>query len=110
MVTAMAFQMSEDESYAFGAQGTQEGWKAYAGNQKQESGKRAQRFPGRLQVSGNRIVMTVPWSYVGGPRRFEWFSNSTWFSSVANTTHYSYDPVPNQREDAKKPNLAPYPN
>ncbi|MGH2694800.1 MAG: hypothetical protein ACRDJJ_08275 [Actinomycetota bacterium] len=110
MITQVALQMSEDESYAFGAQGSNKGWEAMAGSQKEQSGKQAQEFPGKLEVTGNRIVMTIPWRYVGGPTRFQWVSNSYWFSTVANTTHSSYDPVPNQRRNAKKPNLATYPN
>jgi hypothetical protein len=111
MVVATAMVRNEDESYAFGARATQSGWEAYAGSKKQQSSDRPPKFPGTFEVSGSRIVMTIPWTYVGGAKRFQWFTNSTWFSRVANQAQYSYDPIPNQRKNKKSSaSMAKYPN
>jgi hypothetical protein len=100
-IMGFAMQRGKNKSWAFGAQATQDGWKPYAGSKK-EPGK-SNKFPGKFAIEGNKIVMTIPWSYVDGAAAFEWFSNSTWFTSVASTTHYAYDPIPNEGP-AKYPN------
>jgi hypothetical protein len=82
---------NEEEGYSFGAQCTTEGWQAYAGGKDDTS-----EFPGTLEVSGNTIVMVVPWDYIRGPRAFEWYAASNWFSQVANVTNYRVDLVPNE--------------
>lgn len=80
----------ENEGFSFGAQCTEQGWNAYAGGRDDgESG-----FPGTFFVEGNTIEMTVPWDYIGGPRAFEWYSASNWFSQLANQTHYRVDLAP----------------
>jgi len=89
---------NEGEGYSFGAQCTTEGWEAYAGGKEGSN-----RFPGTFEVDGDEIHMTVPWEYIEGPREFEWYSASNWFSQLANTTHYSVDLVPN-KDLAKFPN------
>jgi len=80
----------ENEGYSFGAQATQEGWNAYAGGSDRGSGE----FPGTFFVRGNTIEMTVPWDYIMGPRAFEWYAASNWFSQIANQTHYRVDLAP----------------
>lgn len=82
----------ENEGYSFGAQLTQEGWQAYAGGAEGGDGG----FPGTLVTEGNEIIMTVPWTYIRGPREFEWYAASNWFRSLANQTHYSVDLAPNE--------------
>lgn len=79
------------QGYSFGAQCTTEGWQAYAGG-KDDSGE----FPGTFLVDGNRIEMVVPWEFVHGPRAFEWYAASNWFSQLANTTHYRVDLAPSE--------------
>ena len=88
----------ENEGYSFGAQLTQEGWQAYAGGAEGGEG-----FPGTFVTEGNEIIMTVPWDYIRGPRKFEWYAASNWFRSLANQTHYSVDLAPN-KDLAKFPN------
>lgn len=86
---------SDKRSYAFGAQGTHEGWQAYAGGKGEAN--QAQEFPGTFLIEGNEIVMTIPWSYMKGPYPFRWQASSSWFRSVASTSHYSFDPIPNKK-------------
>lgn len=81
----------ENEGYSFGAQCTEKGWNAYAGGR--DDGKGA--FPGTFFARGNTVEMTVPWTYVNGPRAFEWYAASNWFSQLANQTHYRVDLSPN---------------
>lgn len=81
----------EEEGTSFGAQATDEGWTAYAGG-KDDSGE----FPGEFFINGNEIDMIVPWTYIHGPRAFEWYATSAWFSQLANTTHYKVDLAPNE--------------
>ncbi|MGH2756618.1 MAG: hypothetical protein ACRDI3_02385 [Actinomycetota bacterium] len=88
----------EDEGYSFGAQCTPKGWEAYAGGKDDSS-----RFPGTFIIRGDEIIMTVPWTYIEGPREFNWYAASNWFAQLANTTHYSVDLVPN-KDLAKFPN------
>lgn len=80
----------ENEGYSFGAQCTQEGWAAYAGGK--DDGNSG--FPGTFFVDGNTIEMTVPWDYIDGPRAFEWYAASNWFSQIANQTNYRIDLAP----------------
>jgi hypothetical protein len=89
MVVGWGIAAGGDESYGFSAQATDEGWQVYAGGK----GK-ATKFPGEFTVDGNAVIMEIPWDYIGGPREFEWQSNSSWFRQLANTTHYSFDLCP----------------
>lgn len=81
----------ENEGYSFGAQARPEGWQAYAGG-RDDSGA----FPGTFKIDGSQIVMTIPWNYIRGPRAFEWYAASNWFSQLANTTHYRVDLAPSK--------------
>jgi hypothetical protein len=92
MVIGFGISVGGNESYGFTAQGNQEGWKAYAGAK-----DGARRFPGRFLIEGDTIVMRVPWDFIEGPREFKYQANATWFRSVANTTHYSFDMCPNDK-------------
>ncbi|HEX2196618.1 MAG TPA: hypothetical protein VHJ76_06805 [Actinomycetota bacterium] len=77
------------QGYAFGASADHTGWKAYGG------GKEGRDYPGEMTVSGATVVFTIPWSAVKGPRAFEWYAQGSWFKSLAGTTHYSLDALPN---------------
>ncbi|HEX2056924.1 MAG TPA: hypothetical protein VHI71_01010 [Actinomycetota bacterium] len=77
------------QGYAFGASADQSGWKAYGG------GKDGGEYPGELTISGDTVVFTLPWSALEGPRPFEWYAQGSWFRSLAGTTHYSLDALPN---------------
>jgi hypothetical protein len=81
---------TKKEQFAFGAQGSGRGWKTYAGGRGE-----SKRFPGDFRINGSSVEMVIPWSYVYGPRRFRWFTSSSWFTQVAGTTHYAFDPIPN---------------
>ena len=76
--------------YAFGASADTDGWNPYGGD-KDEGGE----FPGTMSIDGATMVFTMPWSAVGGVRPFQWYAQETWFKSLAGTTHYSLDNVPN---------------
>lgn len=91
MIIAFGITGTENNGgYSFGAQSTEEGWNAYAGGRDDGKGE----FPGTFFVEGNTIEMTVPWDYIEGPRAFEWYSASNWFSQLANQTHYRVDLAP----------------
>lgn len=85
----MTAQEGRSQGYAFGASADQKGWTAYGG------GKEKGDFPGEFSVSGDTIVFTIPWRAVGGSRPFDWYAQSSWFKSLAGTTHYSLDALPN---------------
>lgn len=91
MVAGFGLTGPKDESqgYAFGASADAEGWTPYGG------GKDSREFPGEFSISGDTIVFVIPWSAIGGPHAFEWYAQSSWFKSLAGTTHYSLDAVPN---------------
>lgn len=97
MVIGFGISAGGNETYGFTAQGNQEGWKAYAGAK-----DGARKFPGEFLIQGDTVIMRAPWSFINGPREFRWQLNATWFRSVANTTHYSFDQCPND-----KPGLFP---
>lgn len=80
----------DNEGYAFGAQGSNKGWQPYSGSKNDRSD-----FPGTFSINGDTFEMTMPWSALGGPRAFEWYSNSSWFRHVAGVTSYSFDLIPN---------------
>ena len=79
-----------DDGMALGAQGTKDGWQAYAGSKGE-----TRRFPGTFFVRDNTIEMNVRWSFLGGPRPFEWFGSSNWFSQIGDVASYSFDQIPN---------------
>ncbi|MGH2755842.1 MAG: hypothetical protein ACRDLB_15610 [Actinomycetota bacterium] len=79
----------DDDGYAFGAQGSQEGWVPYAGRK-----NRTEAFPGPFNIDGNVMQMTIPWRYIGGARPFEWYANSSWFSHIEGVTSYLFDVIP----------------
>jgi hypothetical protein len=87
---ALSGEHEGDDGYAFGAQASNGGWQPYAGGRKEASG-----FPGSFSIDGHEIHMTIPWDSIGGPRPFEWYANSSWFSHVANVTSYMFDVIPN---------------
>lgn len=91
----MAFGVTgqkEGQGYAVGAIGNDKGWDPYAGSKGDND-----KFPGRFEISGNEVIFEIPWSYVKGPRAFEWYVSSGWYGKVANQTHWSFDSVPNER-------------
>lgn len=94
-IMVVAFGMSgetDNGGYAFGAQGRDNGWTAYAGAKNE-----TQKFPGTFFIKGDQIEFTVPWSFVAGPRPFEFYASSSWFRGTGeeNTTSYSFDVIPN---------------
>ena len=97
MVIGVGISAGGNDTYGFTAQGTPEGWKAYAGAK-----DGAKKFPGQFLIENGEIVMRVPWKFINGPREFRWQVNSTWFKSVANTSHYAFDMAPN-KESAQFP-------
>lgn len=98
MVIAMGVTgRKKDDGIALGATADDQGWKPYAGGKDQRS-----KFPGTFEVQGNEIVMTIPWSFVNGPRAFEWYSSTGWYRQLGNQTHWSFDSIPNE-EAAKFP-------
>jgi hypothetical protein len=92
MVISWSLSAGEDETYAFSARGSKDGWEVYAGAKNQ-----ATELPGTFEIEGNSIVVQVPWSFLDGPRAFRWYTSSSWFSNVAGTTHYLFDPCPNEQ-------------
>lgn len=79
----------QKQGYAFGASADQTGWTPYGGSEK------GSEYAGEFSISGDTLVFTVPWRVVKGPRPFEWYAQTSWFKSVAGTTHYSLDALPN---------------
>ena len=91
-IVAFGITGNEDEGYSFGAQCTEKGWQAYAGGKDRGSTE----FPGTFQIEGNTIQMTVPWTYIRGPRAFEWYAASNWFQQTGQITHYRVDLAPSE--------------
>lgn len=92
MVTGFGLTSPKGQSqgYAFGASADVKGWTAYGG------GKEKEDFPGEFSISGDTAVFLIPWSAIEGPRPFEWYAQASWFKSLAGTTHYSLDALPNE--------------
>ena len=86
---ALSGEKKNDDGYAFGAQGNSDGWAPYAGRQKE-----AAEFPGTFSIEGSNIEMSIPWKFIGGPRPFEWYANSSWFTHTAGVTSYLFDVIP----------------
>ena len=92
MVIGVGISCGGNDTYGFTAQATPDGWKAHAGAK-----DGARKFPGEFRIENGEIVMSVPWRFIKGPRAFRWQVNSTWFKSVANTSHYAFDMAPNEQ-------------
>ena len=80
----------KDEGFAVGATCDDKGWKPYAGKKGDN-----QELPGSFEVDGNQVIMELPWSFLEGPRAFEWYASTGWYGTVAKQTHWSFDSVPN---------------
>jgi hypothetical protein len=93
MVIGFQVLRGSEEGYVLAAQATNKGWKPYAGGKEEDE---APKFPGSFSIEGNSIVLTAPWSYFKGAYPFKWIATSNWFQSLANTTHYLFDLVPNK--------------
>jgi hypothetical protein len=91
MVIGFQVLRGSEEGYVVAAQGTNKGWKPIAGGKDKEG-----KFPGSFSVEGDSFVFVAPWSYFRGAYPFKWLATSNWFQSLANTTHYSFDLVPNK--------------
>lgn len=83
---------SDDEGYSIGAVGTDKGWDPYGGSRGDNA-----KLPGRFEISGSEITFEVPWSFVKGPRAFEWYASNGWYGQVANQMRWSFDGAPNDR-------------
>lgn len=93
MVVALGITgRSDDDGFSVGAVANDKGWKPYGGT-RGENGK----LPGRFEISGNEVSFEVPWSFVKGPRAFEWYASSGWYGQVANQMRWSFDGAPNDR-------------
>jgi hypothetical protein len=79
----------EGDHHSFGARASNDGWVPYA-DKKGESTD----FPGTFFIEGSTMEITVPWDVIGGPRPFEWYASSSWFSYVAGVSSYSFDLIP----------------
>lgn len=91
----MAFGVTgreEGEGFAVGATCDENGWNPYAGTKGDN-----RKFPGRFRINGNQIVIELPWTYIRGPRAFEWYASTGWYGKIANQTHWSFDAVPNEK-------------
>lgn len=91
MVVGWGIDAGGEDSWGLSAQATVDGWNVYAGGKGKTS-----KFPGSFEVDGNAVIMVIPWDYLGGPRRFQWQTNASWFRQLANTTHYSFDLCPDE--------------
>ena len=80
----------EGKGFAMGATCDEKGWHPYAGSKGD-----ATKFPGTFEIQGTEIVMEVDWSFVQGPRAFEWYASTGWYNQIANQTHWSFDSIPN---------------
>ena len=47
-------------------------------------------------IRGDRFIVSLPWSLVGGGRRFDWVAQSAWTSSSSGSTYYYFDDAPDQ--------------
>jgi hypothetical protein len=92
MVIGWATSMGGDQNYAISARCSTDGWTTFAGRKNDTS-----ELPGTFEVNGNSLVAQVPWSFFDGPRAFKWYASSSWFKSLAGTTHYLFDTVPNEK-------------
>jgi hypothetical protein len=81
----------ENRGYSFGAKGNRDGWRPYSGPDPRKGD-----FRGRFRVAGNRIVITVPLSELGGERALQWQASSIWFNSEGRQRNTSFDIAPNQ--------------
>ena len=70
--------------YSLYAQGSQDGWAAYA------VGGEEGPFPGELEIDGRRVTFEMPRSYFGGVPSFRWLVNVAY--SEANA--YGFDALP----------------
>jgi hypothetical protein len=83
--------------YSVYADGTANGWTAYVTH-----GGDTRKLPGAFHIEGDTTVIEVPWSVIGGQRRFRWSAETSWSRTTLTSTYYSFD-------EASRPNGARYP-
>ena len=75
--------------YALALQLERDGWKPAATRDRKTT-----RFPGTFVVSGDTVRIVFPWSFVSGPRRFDW----TAFFVYSRSVTAALDVIPNRGE------------
>ncbi|MBA2725425.1 MAG: hypothetical protein H0U53_05495 [Actinobacteria bacterium] len=88
-IIAVKMRTTDDSEFVLGAHASEQGWKPFA---KWYGHKRP--FPGRFEIRGGTLTMTIPWSFLDGPRRFRWFANASWIQSAGVIPTYSIDLAP----------------
>src|SRR3712207_7783271 len=53
------------------------------------SNEKGGEFEGDFSVSGDTIVLSIPWRVIRGPRSFEGYAQTSWFKSVRSEEHTS---------------------
>jgi hypothetical protein len=89
MTMNFRLDMKGSEEHQIYALGGSDGWQADLDN----SGS----FPGRFVIAGDSFVFELPWSRLGGAKRFRWESETAWTkkpSSPLGQTEFSFDRVP----------------
>lgn len=77
------------QTVGLSAQATSKGWSVAAGN---NNGTVA--YPGRLAVDGDSVVLTFPWSLLGGAHAFDWSASASWFDTGPGAGGYSEQSIP----------------
>jgi hypothetical protein len=81
---------SGSDRYLFEAEAGPTGWTARATS---PSGI-AEEFPGKWDVSGDALEMTVDWSYLRGMPRFRWLATAAWARERGGRNEYAFDSAP----------------
>jgi hypothetical protein len=87
----------EGKPYNVYADGTANGWTAYVSH---NEGSR--KLQNAFRIDGSTTVIEIPWSVIGGQRRFRWSAATSWTRSTLTRTYYSFD-------EASRGNGARYP-
>lgn len=90
------FQIA-DVAYVLSAKPTAEGWTLAA-----TKDRKSVASGGTVRAEGATLTITVPWSFLGGPRAFTWTAFLAWNQETP-TKSYVVDIVPNNGE-------APFPS
>ena len=75
--------------YSVYADGTANGWTAYVSHD-----EKSRKLQNAFHIEGATTVIEVPWSVIGGQRRFRWSASTAWTRTTLTSTYFSFDEVP----------------
>lgn len=92
LIAALALREpgTEKSRWTFAARSSPLGWDAF-----KKARDKQRRLEDALSIRDGSVILRLPWTVIGGPRRFEWYANGSWARTGAAVKSFSFDLAPN---------------